>query len=256
MAEFARRQLDLCEVLRIEASPIELEAYGLVEPAGVAIARRETREFRVDVRGSAHVYVMDFDEVEHILAEGPLVSARMELALDLPPHVTTQHLTTQTWTGERVQDPVVELFSGLRGKAVRFNERQPRTQVHLDAPRLRAQLTAAHTRDQHLATLMSERITIGGRRGHQPTRALRLAIHTHGPAAQPVQRFALSALPIGDPEDIQIRYVAGVELDTPEKIYQAAFGPDEEMIDPHGGLLPEVVAALLGHTESEIEFVS
>ena len=255
MGEFAQRQLDLYDVLRTEASPIELEAYGLVQPVGVAIARRATREFRVDVRGSAHVYVMDFEEVEHILAEEPLVSARMELALDLPSHVTTQHLTTQTWTGERVQDPVVELLSGLHGKAVRFNERQPRTQVGLDTPRLRAQLAAAHTRDQHLATLLSERITIGGRRGHQPTRALRLAIHTHGPAAQPARRFALSALPIGDPEDVQIRHVAGGELDTPEKIYRAAFGPDEEMTDPHGGMLPEVVAALLGHAESEIEFV-
>jgi hypothetical protein len=43
----------------------------------------------------------------------------MELALDLPAHVTTQHLTTQTWMEQRVQDPVVELFSGLHAKAVR-----------------------------------------------------------------------------------------------------------------------------------------
>lgn len=171
MAEFAQRQVDLYDVLRTETSPVELEAYGLAQPVGVAIARRDTSEFRLSVRGSAHVYVMDFDDVEHILAEEPLVSARMELALDLPAHVTTQHLTTQTWMEQRVQDPVVELFSGLHAKAVRFNERQPRTRVRLDISRLRAQLAAAHARDQQLATLISERITIGGRRGHRPTRA-------------------------------------------------------------------------------------
>jgi hypothetical protein len=173
MAEFAQRQVDLYDVLRTETSPVELEAYGLAQPIGVAIARRDTSEFRLSVRGSAHVYVMDFDEVEHILAEEPLVSARMELALDLPAHVTTRHLTTQTWMEQRVQDPVVELFSGLHAKAVRFNERQPRTRVRLDISRLRAQLAAAHARGQQLATLISERITIGGRRGHRPTRRTR-----------------------------------------------------------------------------------
>lgn len=255
MAEFAQRQVDLLDVLRTQTSPVEREAYGLAQPVGVAIARRDTTEFRLDVRGSAHVYEMDFDDVEHILAEKePLVSARLELALELPSRVTTQHLTTQTWTGQRVQDPIVEMFSRLHAMAVRFNERQPPTRVRLDIGRLRAQLAVAHARDQQLAKQISEKITIGGRRGHRPTRSLRLAIHTHGPAARPEQRFALSALPVGDPEDVQVRYVSGEELDTPEKIYQAAFGSDEEMTDSHGGMLPEVLGWLLGHAQSELEF--
>ncbi|MGV0675963.1 hypothetical protein ABQE62_07170 [Mycolicibacterium fortuitum] len=255
MAEFAQRQVDLLDLLRTATSPVEREAYGLALPTGVAIARRDTTEFRLDVRGSAHVYLMDFDEVEHILAAEPLVSARLELALDLPPFVTTQTLTTQTWTGQRVQDPVVEMFGRLHAMAVRFNDRQPRTRVHLDRRSLTSQLAAANVRDQQMATQLSEKITIGDRRGHRPTRALRLAIHTHGPAARPARRFALSAFPVGDPEDVQVRYVTGDDLDTPEKMYQAAFGSDEEMTDPHGGMLPEVVAALLGHAENELEFV-
>lgn len=56
MAEFAQRQVDLLDVLRTQTSPVEREAYGLAQPVGVAIARRDTTEFRLDVRGSAHVY--------------------------------------------------------------------------------------------------------------------------------------------------------------------------------------------------------
>ena len=130
MAEFAQRQVDLLDVLRTQTSPVEREAYGLAEPVGVAIARQDTTEFRLEVRGSAHVYEMDFMTSTYP-AEEPLVSARLELALDLPSRVTTQHLTTQTWTGQRVQDPVVEMFSRLHAMAVRFNERQPQ-RVRLD----------------------------------------------------------------------------------------------------------------------------
>ncbi len=256
MAEFAQRQVDLLGLLRTRTDPVEREAYGLTQPAGVAIARRDTTEYRLDVRGSAHVHLMDFDQIEHILQQEPLVSARIELALDLPPHVTTQDLTTQTWTGQRVQDPVVELLNKLNKMAVQFNERQPRTPVRLNMRSLRAQLTASHVRDQQLATHMSETITIGGERGHRPTRALRLAIHTHGPVAQPARRFATCTWPIGEPDDVQLRYVTDEALDTPEAIHHAAFGSSDELTDLHGAMLPGMLASLLGYANHDIEIVT
>lgn len=121
MEEFAQRQVDLLELLRSETDKLEREVYGLTQPAGVAIARRHKTEYRLDVRGAAHVYPMDFGQIEKILAQDSLISARMELALDLPSNFTTKHLTTRTWQEERTQDPVVELLGSLRKQAERFN---------------------------------------------------------------------------------------------------------------------------------------
>lgn len=196
MLEFAQRQVDLLALLHSETDELEREVYDLSEACGVAIARKEKSEYRLDIRGAAHVYPMDFDQVTDILAQGPLVSARMELALDLPPTITSKHLTTQKWTQERTQDPVVELFGTLRKRAKRFNARQPRTLVRLQKHQLQIQLASAHVRDQRLARRLSESITIAGERGIRPYRALRVAIHTHGPLNQPSQRAAVCACPL------------------------------------------------------------
>jgi hypothetical protein len=195
MEEFAQRQVDLLELLRSQTDEVEREVYGLAQPNGVAIARRDKSEYRLEVRGSARVYPMDFDQIEEILGQDSLISARMELALNLPPNVTTKHLTTQRWLEERTQDPVVELLGNLRMRAEQFNARQPRSPVHLEKRRLQEQLTAAHVRDQDVARRMSETITIGGERGLRPSRALRLAIHTHGPSTRPGHRAAVCACP-------------------------------------------------------------
>jgi hypothetical protein len=253
MEEFAQRQVDLLELLRSETDKLEREVYGLTQPAGVAIARRHKTEYRLDVRGAAHVYPMDFGQIEKILAQDSLISARMELALDLPSNFTTKHLTTQTWQEERTQDPVVELLGSLRKQAERFNARQPRSEVHLEKRRLQEQLTAAHIRDQHLARRMSETITIGGERGLRPSRALRLAIHTHGPSTRPGHRAAVCAWPPGDPEDVQLKYVSDESVKSAEAVYTAAFGSEADRTDLHAGVLPTMLASLLGFADNEIE---
>jgi hypothetical protein len=253
MEEFAQRQVDLLELLRSETDEVEREVYGLSQPGGVAIARRDKSEYRLEVRGSAHVYPMDFDQIEEILAQDSLISARMELALNLPPNITTKHLTTQTWREERTQDPVVELLGSLRKQAEQFNARQPRSEVHLEKRRLQEQLTAAHVRDQDLARRMSETITIGGERGLRPSRALRLVIHTRGPSTGPGHRAAICAWPLGDPEDVQLKYVSDESVESAEAVYRTAFGPEADMTDVHAGMLPEMIASLLGFADNEIE---
>ena len=180
----------------------------------------------------------------------------MELALNLPPNITTKHLTTQTWREERTQDPVVELLGTLRKQAEQFNARQPRYEVHLEKRRLQGQLRAAHVRDQDLARRMSETITIGGQRGFRPSRALRLAIHTHGPSTRPGHRAAVCAWPPGDPEDVQLKYVSDESVDSAETAYRAAFGPEADMTDLHAGMLPGMLASLLGFADNEIEIVA
>ena len=97
---------------------------------------------------------------------------------------------------------------------------------------------------------------VGGRRGHRPTRALRLAIHTHEPVAQPARRFATCTWPIGEPDDVQIRFVSDDALDTPEAIHHAAFGSNEEMTDLHGAMLPGMLALLIGRADHDIEIVA
>jgi hypothetical protein len=253
MEEFAQRQVDLLELLRLETDELEREVYGLTQPAGVAIARRHKTEYRLDVRGSTHVYPMDFAQVEEILAQDSLIAARMGVALNLPSNYTTKQLTTQTWREERTQDPVVELLGSLRKQAERFNARQPRFEVQLEKRRLQEQLTAAHVRDQRLARRMSEIITIGGERGLRPSRSLRLVIHTHGPSARPGLRAAVCAWPFGDPEDVQLKYVSDESVESAEAVYTAAFGPEADMTDLHAGMLPAMLASVLGFADNEIE---
>jgi hypothetical protein len=253
MLEFAQRQVDLLGLLRSETDELEREVYDLTQPSGVAIARRGKTEYRLDVQGAAHVYPMDFDKITNILAEKSLVSARMELALGLTSDLSTKHLTTQTWSEERTQDPVVELLSILRKRAEKFNARQPRSTVHLEKGQLRAQLEAAHIRDQSLARKMSETITVGGERGIRPTRALRLAIYTHGPRSRPSQQAAVCAWPPGDPGDVEIRYVSDASIENAEGAYTAAFGADADTTDLHACKLPALLASLLGFADSEIE---
>lgn len=255
MPEFAQRQVDLLTLLRSETDELEREVYDLTRASGVAIARQGKREYRLDVRGAAHVYLMDFDQTARILAEGALVSARMELALGLSSTVTTRHLTTQTWAAERTQDPVVELLGTLRKRAEKFNGRQPRTVVRLERRQLQAQLAAAHIRDQRLARRMSETITIGGERGIRPSRALRLAIHTHGPRNRPTRRAAICAWPPGEPDDVVIRHVSDESVANAEEAYKGAFGADTDMTDLHAGMLPSMLASLLGFENEDIEIV-
>jgi hypothetical protein len=253
MEEFAQRQVDLLELLRLQTDEVEREVYGLAQPNGVAIARRDKSEYRLEVRGSARVYPMDFDQIEEILGQDSLISARMELALNLPPNVTTKHLTTQRWREERTQDPVIELLGTLRLRAEQFNARQPRSPVHLEKHRLQEQLTAAHVRDQDLARRMSETITIGGERGLRPSRAVRLAIHTRGASTRPGQRAAVCAWPPGAPEDVQLKYVSDESAESAEAVYRAAFGPEADTTDLHAGVLPAMLASLLGFADNEIE---
>jgi hypothetical protein len=253
MLEFAQRQVDLLAVLASNTDELEREVYDLTQPCGVAIARRDKSEYRLDVRGAAHVYALDFDEIAAILEQGSLVSARIELAMDLPAAITTKHLTTQVWTNERTQDPVVELLGTLHKQAERFNARQPRTLVRLEKRQLQAQLAAAHVRDQQLARKLSENITIGGERGVRPTRALKLAIHTHGQPNRPAQRFAACAWPPGEPTDVQIRYVSDESIESAEALYEAAFGAQADSMDLHADMLPKILASLLGFAVNEIE---
>jgi hypothetical protein len=253
MAEFAQRQVDLLELLHVHTDELERQVYGLTRPRGIAIARREKTEYKLEVFGTAHVYPMDFDQIEQILGSDSLISAQVELALNLSPECTTRYLTTQRWQDERTHDPVIEALSSLRQHAEKFNTRQPRTQVHLERHRLRAELKAAHTRDQQLARQMAENITIGGRRGPRPQRALRLAICSHGSAHRLEHRGAVCAWPIGDPEDVQIEYISGEPTQTAEAMYARAFGADAATTDLHAGKLPEILASLLGFDKNEIE---
>ena len=147
----------------------------------------------------------------------------------------------------------MELLGALHKQARKFNRRQPPTRVHLEKHKLRAQLATAHIRDQQLARRLAENLTIAGRRGVQSTRALRLAIHTRGPRSRPEQRAAVYAWPAGDPADVQIRYVSDDSIESPEALYEAAFGASADTTDLYDGLLPEVLASLLGFDVNDIE---
>ncbi|WP_431238196.1 hypothetical protein ACQ86B_27130 [Mycolicibacterium aichiense] len=150
---------------------------------------------------------------------------------------------------------MVELLGTLRKQAVEFNSRQPPTVVHLESRQLRAQLADAHARDQQLARRLAESITIGGERGVRPTRSLNLAIHTYGHGDRPDRRAAVYAWPLGEPADVQIRYVSDDSIESAEALYESAFGTGADTADLYCAMLPEVLASLLGFEVNEIEVV-
>jgi hypothetical protein len=51
---------------------------------------------------------------------------------------------------------------------------------------------------------------------------------------------------------VQVRYVADETVESAEDAYRVAFGPDADTTDLHAGMLPGMLASLLGFQEREI----
>jgi hypothetical protein len=54
---------------------------------------------------------------------------------------------------------------------------------------------------------------------------------------------------------VEIRYLSDESVENAEGAYKAAFGADADTTDLHGGMLPTMLASLLGFADNGIEIV-
>lgn len=255
--ECARRQVDALAVLKTAVEPIEREVLGLSHPSGLAVAESGDTTHVVALRDTTRVIALDASVIETALAAPSLQFARLEQSIPLESGVSIRTITVQRREGPRANDPV-EDFARLWRKARNFNLRQPPTPVSVDPAKLAAALAAAHRRDMRLVQLISERVTVGGQRGHRDPRSLRVAIAaTNNHHADDFGgQLAAYALPPGDPDDVDVQFVPDPTLTDGEALYEAAFGPDELRTDFWDATAQTVIASVLGFIDDEIEFVA
>jgi hypothetical protein len=187
------------------------------------------------------------------LAAPSLQFARLEQSIPLESGVSMRTITVQRREGRRANDPVVEDFARLWRIARNFNLRRPPTPVSVDPAKLAAALAAAHRRDMRLVQLISERVTVGGQRGHRDPRSLRVAIAaTNSHHADDFGgQLASYALPPGDPDDADVQFVPDPTLTDGEALYEAGFGPDELRTDFWDATAQTVIASVLGFIDDE-----
>ncbi|MET0992691.1 MAG: hypothetical protein ABWY20_00810 [Mycobacterium sp.] len=254
--ECARRQVDALAVLKTVAEPVEREVLGLSQSSGLAVAELGDTTHLVALRGTNRVIELDSGIIETAMASPSLQFARLEQSIPLESGVSIRTITTQRREGPRTNDPVVEDFARLWRKARNFNLRQPPTPISVDPNKLAAALAAAHRRDMRLVQLISERVTVGGKRGHRDPRSLRVAIAANNHHLDDFDgRLAAYALPPGDSDDVDVQFVADPTLTDGAALYEAAFGPHEPRTDFYEAPALTVIASVLGFIDDEIEFV-
>jgi hypothetical protein len=231
---------------------------GLSQPSGLAVAESGDTTHLVALRGTNRVIELDPSIIETAMAAPSLQFARLEQSIPLESGVTIRTITTHRRQGPRTNDPVVEEFARLWRKARNFNLRQPPTPISVDPTKLAAALAAAHRRDMRLVQLISERVTVGGQRGHRDPRSLRVVIAaTNNHHADDFGgQLVAYALPPGDPDDVDVQFVPDPTLTDGEALYEAAFGPDEPRTDFWDATAQAVIASVLGFIDDEIEFVA
>ncbi|MDJ0363305.1 ATP-binding protein [Rhodococcus sp. H29-C3] len=253
VTEYAQRQIALLDILRTRVGDLEREVYAINEPRGAAVGQAaDNAFFFVELRGSTRVVELSLEQITSLMSEEPFKFARLERLLELRRGEKVQHFVGRTQPDGLIDDPVVSMLDDLWTAAREFNKHQPRCRIKLRKTALTQLLRDAHIRDTTLGRELSERLTIGGWRGHRPQHALRVAIHPGDGLLPPMVTYTQ---PIGDPSDVQVRFLPRTARPTtPQETYFLAFG-EEPQSEPYGDTAASAIAGLLGFMDDEIELV-
>lgn len=254
ITEYAQRQITLLDMLRTRSDELEREIYALDEPRGAAVGQApDGTYFFVELRGAMRVFELSADHIDLLQSDAPFKFARLESLLGLSQGERTQQITGRTQPDGLIDDPVVSMLEHLWHTAREFNKFQPRRRVKIEKGALTRLLSDAHLRDAALARALSERLTIGGERGHRPQHALRVALHPgDGRVVPPLVAYTQ---PIGSPTDVQVRFVPrSARPEDPTDLYSLAFGEDSQD-QIYGDAAHSAIAGLLGFAADEIDLV-
>jgi DNA polymerase III delta prime subunit len=253
--EYAQRQITLLDILRNRVDETEKELYALREPRGAAVAQvgEDTFHF-VELRGNTRVVEMTSEQSALLTSENvPFRFARLEHLLALRPGERTHTVTVRVQPDGLIDDPVVTVLKELWEIAREYNKHQPRHRIKMKPKVLSRLLCEAHIRDTTLARTLSEQLTIGGRRGHRPQHALRVAIHPGKGRGTPP--FVAYTQPIGDPTDVQVRFLPRTHPPvSPKDLYTSVFG-DDPVDEIFADTAHAAIAGLLGYATDEIDLV-
>ncbi|MGW4339246.1 AAA family ATPase [Rhodococcus koreensis] len=254
ITEYAHRQITLLDILRTRVDEDEQEVYALEQPRGAAVGQAsDDTYFFVELRGSTRVVELGPEQIALLDGNAPFKFARLEHLLELRPGEKTQHIRGLTQPDGLIDDPVVAMLKDLWETAREFNKHQPRRRIKMQKGALTQLLHDAHIRDTTLARTLSERLTIGGSRGHRPQLALRVAVHPgDGRVVPPLVAYTQ---PIGSPTDVQVRFLPrSARPEDPKELYSLAFG-EEPRDELYGDTAHSAIAGLLGFADDEIELV-
>ncbi len=251
--EYAQARATFVDILRNHVSDLERAIYALDEPRGYAVAHADDGTFWfVELRGTSRVSELSSTELRLLRSDEDFKFARLEHHLALPNGQRTDHITHRVQPEGLVDDPVVNLLKDFWGIARRYNRRQPRHRIEMESDALSEAIRSAHIRDAALARTLSERLTIGTRRGHRQQHALRVAVHPGNPATAP---FLAYTQPIGDPSDVRIKFAPRSSyVATAERLYGDLFGDPEAEL--YFDTAQPAVASLLGYAADEVELIT
>lgn len=254
ITEYAQRQIMFLNILATRADELERDIYALDEPRGAAVGRApDGTYFFVELRGSTRVIELDSDHIALLQSDAPFKFARLENCLPLSPRERTKQITERVQPAGLIDDPVVSILEDLWKNASAFNKHQPKHCVNLQKGSLVRILREAHLRDTTLARYLSERLTIGGKRGQRPQHALRVAIHPGD--AETVLPFVAYTYPLGSPTDVQVRFIdRSARPEGLEQLYYLAFG-EQSRDELYGDAARPAIADLLGYAADEIKLV-
>lgn len=252
VTEYAQRQIMFLSILTARAEELEHEVYALDEPRGAAVGQAPDGTYLfVELRGSTRVIELDSDHIELLQSNAPFKFARLENLLPLGPRERTKKITERVQSVGLIDDPVVSILEELWETAREFNKHQPKHRVKLQKGTLEPLLREAHLRDTTLARELSERLTIGGERGHRQQHALRVAIHPGD--AETVPPLVAYTYPVGSPTDVQVRFLArSARPEDLEQLYFLAFG-EHSRDELYGDAAHPTIADLLGFGADEIK---
>lgn len=254
IAEYAQRQITLLDILRTRVDDLEQEVYALNDARGAAVGQApDGTYFFVELRGSTRVTALSSEQIALLQGIEPFRFARLEHLMKLRRGEKTQQITGRIQEAGLIDDPVVSMLKDLRMTAREFNKHQPRRRIKLRKGALTQLLRDAHVRDATLARTLSERLTIGGERGHRPQHALRVAVHPGD--GQVVPPLVAYTQPIGSPTDVQVRFLPrAARPGDARELYFLAFG-GEFQDELYGDAAGSAIAGLLGFADDEIELV-
>ncbi|ORM27809.1 hypothetical protein BFL43_22210 [Williamsia sp. 1135] len=249
--EYAQRQVDLINILRESTSELERNVYALNEDRGFAVGKQDRELQIIELRGTRRVTQLEPEQVEIVSNPAPFQWVRLEQSLKLPPDQRTRSVLQQRRMSEQLgDDPVIAALNHMWESSREFNSRQPQTRIKLSPSVVRV-IRDAHVRDMKLARTLSESLTIAGQRGHRDQVSLRVAFLSLGPKERRHLLPAVYATPVGDPSDVQIRFVTK-PVQTPEALYASAFG-DGSNLKLSDDTAQGMIEHLLGYERGEIE---
>jgi hypothetical protein len=260
-----RRKATAIRVIRDRSSEVERMAAQLDEPWGYALYSEDDWFLEMEIHGGRDD-VHQLQRLPFTLQwDDPYQIIRLSQLLNLQPNEHIAHWNFRSGK-PRTDDPVIEILARLHTHAAKFNRHQGRRRtVLLDQDSLQTILNDAAKRNRGDAHALARAVPVGDAPHPPEARTTYLFIELNPPTpgwvagAHSVATYVFVPNAGGE-EEVQVA-VTPLDPSAKERTYgftpmAERFGLDGDARDynPGYGDLRDVLASMLGHMESELEF--